>query len=118
LERAVLQRRRVRVRYHGSDRIGCPHVLGWKKGCAKALLYQVGGMTSQGSLPDDRGQRWRSVFVDGIEEAMIVDGPWETADNFSGDPTGVDTVYVAVAAERDGAEESKPSQPISLVGAG
>ena len=96
LERAVVERRRVRLRYHGTERVVCPHVLGWKSGRAKALLYQVDGTTSQGLLPDDPRQRWRSMFVDEIEAATVVGGCWESAENFSVSSSCVDVVGVAV----------------------
>jgi hypothetical protein len=83
LERAIIERRPVRVRYHGHERVLCPHALGWKSGRLKLLSYQSGGITSQGPIPKDPRQRWRSMFVDEIEDVTINDGPWQTADNYS-----------------------------------
>ena len=98
MERALLERRPVRLRYHGSERTVCPHVLGWKNGRAKALVYQVGGLTSQGPLPADPRQRWRSVFVDEVEveDAVVLAGGWESGENFSLACNCVDQVEVAV----------------------
>jgi hypothetical protein len=83
LECAVAERRTVKVIYHGHERVLCPHALGWKDGRAKALVYQSDGTTSSGPLPVDPRQRWRSLFVDEIEHATLVDDKWETADNYS-----------------------------------
>ena len=83
LDQALKERRPVRARYHGHERVLCPHGLGWKHGRAKVLAYQAGGTTSHGALLGDPRQRWRSMFVDEIEAPVIIDGPWETADNFS-----------------------------------
>lgn len=88
LESALTQRRPVRLRYHGHDRVVCPHALGWKNGRPKLLAYQSGGTTSQGAPPDDPRQRWRSMFVDEIEGAVLTDGPWETAANYSATGAG------------------------------
>jgi hypothetical protein len=59
------------------------HALGWKNGRAKVLAYQADGATKAGPLPTDTTQRWRSLFIDQIEELCITDGKWETADNYS-----------------------------------
>jgi hypothetical protein len=83
LEEALRQRRPVWAYYHGQDRLLCPHALGWKNGRAKVLAYQADGATKAGPLPTDTTQRWRSLFIDQIEELCITDGKWETADNYS-----------------------------------
>ena len=67
LAQALHERCPVRALYHGTERVLCPHVLGWKAGRAKALCYQVGGTTGHGALPADPEQRWRSLFVDDLE---------------------------------------------------
>lgn len=100
LVRALSERKLVRLRYKGSERVVCPHLLGWKNGRAKALLFQVGGETSRGPLPAEPRQRWRSAFVDEVEDAVIVAGNWESADNFSLASNCVDVVEVAVGTER------------------
>ena len=105
LEQALLQRRPVRARYHGTERLLCPHALGWKNARPKVLSYQAGP-----ALPPDPRQRWRSMFVDEIEEPVISDGPWETADNYSPGTNGIDDLEISV---RTGAEEagSTPETP-------
>lgn len=90
LQAALTQRRPVRIGYHGHERVVCPHALGWKNGRAKALCYQTGGTTSTGPLPRDSTQRWRSLFIDQIHDPTIIDGPWETADNYTHHSNGID----------------------------
>lgn len=81
LEEALSNRRPVRARYHGDDRVLCPHALGWKNGRAKALCYQAAGPTSNSQDPR---QRWRSLFIDEIDDAAITtDTAWHTTDNYS-----------------------------------
>ena len=97
LERALRHKRPVVVRYHSRDRLVCPHALGWKAGRPKVLVYQSSGATSQGQLPDDPRQRWRSLFVDEIAQATISLGVWATADNFSSASTNcIDELHLAI----------------------
>jgi|SRR5215469_5061555 len=97
LEEALRTRRPVSLRYHDRDRLACPHVLGLKDGRPRVLCYQAGGTTSSGRLPTDPAQRWRHLFVDEIEAAALVDGPWESAPNYAPASTGFDHVVTAVA---------------------
>jgi hypothetical protein len=96
LEQALLQRRPVAVRYQGRERILCPHVLGYKNGRPRVLAYQAGGATSRGRLPEDPRQRWRSMFVDEIEDPVLKDGPWQSAPNYSPSTSGIDDVEIAI----------------------
>jgi hypothetical protein len=96
LARALDERRSVRASYHGARRILCPHVLGWKNGRPKVLAYQVGGTTTRGTLPADPRQCWRSMYVDEIEDPVITDDPWETADNYRRNFNGIDHVEVEI----------------------
>jgi hypothetical protein len=99
LAQAVTERRSVRARYHGHERLLCPHVLGWKNGRPKLLAYQAGGTTSGGALPPRHEQRWRSLFVDEIEDVVIVsDDPWQSAANYSSQSNCVDEVALAISA--------------------
>lgn len=67
LQAALGRRRPVHVRYHGRQRLICPHALGWRNQRALVLGYQVGGQTSTGALDPDPCKRWRCMFVDEIE---------------------------------------------------
>ena len=97
LARAIHERRTVRARYHGHERLLCPHVLGWKNGRAKVFAYQTAGSTSSGALPQVSSDRWRSLFVDEIEDPTIVpDACWDTADNYTPHSNGIDEVEVLV----------------------
>lgn len=93
LEEALRTRRPVALRYHGQDRVACPHALGLKAGRARVLAYQLAG-ASTGSDP---AQRWRCLFIDEIEQVTIVNATWATAPNYS--PTtanGIDHLVLAV----------------------
>ena len=92
LEEALVEKRHVRLRYRGHERTICPHVLGWKNDQPKVLAYQVDGTTSQGRLPEDPAQRWRSLFVSDIDQAVVVEGAWQSGPNYSPTHNGIDQV--------------------------
>ncbi|MGI8684820.1 MAG: hypothetical protein ACR2MO_06990 [Acidimicrobiales bacterium] len=95
LEQALANKRPVQARYHGTERVLCPHALGWKHGRPKVLSYQSGGATSRGALTQGP-HAWRSMFIDEIEELSIADGPWQTARNFSHDSNCFDDLEIAL----------------------
>lgn len=102
LELALAERRAVRVRYHGEHRVVCPHALGWKDSRAKVLAYQIAGTTSHGPLSPDPRQRWRSLFIDEIDEIFLTDTDqvWGTADNYAPHRSnGIDMIELAVPAD-------------------
>jgi hypothetical protein len=84
LERALVERRTLRALYHGHKRLICPHAIGWDiNGRAVVFVYQAGGTTSSGPLPEHPGQRWRSMFVDEVEVIATAGDRWQTAENYS-----------------------------------
>jgi hypothetical protein len=101
LARGLAERRPVRARYQGTDRLLCPHVLGWHNARPKVLSYQSAGETSHGPLPTDRRLRWRSMFVDEIEDAVLTDEPWESADNYIHYDTGINVVELRVETAKE-----------------
>lgn len=102
LARSLGERRPLSARYHGQQRVVCPHALGWSGQRAKVLAYQVAGGTSTGVLPGAPEQRWRSMFVDEIETPVIVEERWHSARNYCDDPTrmGMDVVELRLRAGR------------------
>lgn len=57
---AIANRNLLEFTYHGYQRIAEPHVYGIKDGRRQILVYQIGGLTSTGRVPD-----WRLI---GLEE--------------------------------------------------
>ena len=96
LEQAVIEKRTVRVNYHGHDRLLCPHLLGWKNGRPKVLCYQSSGTTSEGKLNSDPRQRWRLMFVDEMERPVMTDDEWQTAANYRPGSKGIDIIELVV----------------------
>jgi predicted nucleotidyltransferase len=73
LHDAIDKRRIVRFVYDRHVRIAEPHVLGTKNGRLQILMWQTGGQSSSGSLPD-----WRRFFVDQLSGVEIL------SDTFAG----------------------------------
>jgi hypothetical protein len=92
LHAALDEHRPVRARYHGRLRVLCPHAIGWKHGRAKVLAFQTAVIDASSS--DAIG--WRSMFVDEIEDAVISDDKWHTADNYTPRTTGIDELSSAI----------------------
>jgi len=100
LSQALIAHHTVRARYHGHERLLCPHLLGWKNGRPKVLAYQAGGTTSSGELSPRRQQHWRSLFVDEIEDAVTVPShPWHSADNYSSQSNCVDEIALQITPD-------------------
>ena len=53
-------------------------------------------VTSGGALPHDPQQRWRSMFIDEIENPVITHDRWETANNYSQHSNGIDDLELTV----------------------
>lgn len=97
LECALRQQRPVQARYHDQQRVLCPHALGWRNGRAKVLVYQSTNAARPTTVTDPR-QQWRSMFVDEIQDPIIIDEPWQTADNYSPHHNGIDNVTIAIGS--------------------
>jgi len=95
LAQALNTRRPVPATCHRHRRVICPHALDWNNGRPKLLAYQISGVTSSGPLPADTTQPSQSMFVDNIEPAIIIDRPWQSADNYTPrQQTGIDTTTI------------------------
>ena len=67
LRAAIEQRRLIRLRYHGKDRILEPHDYGMQNGRARLLAYQIAG-SSTGRLPN-----WRWFDTGEISDLELLD---------------------------------------------
>lgn len=63
----------IEFTYHGYYRIAEPHIYGIHNGKRQILVYQIGGLTSSGKIPD-----WRRINLDEIEGIRV------TGQKFSG----------------------------------
>ncbi len=67
IRRAIVRRLLVAFMYHGRRRIGEPHVYGKTNGTLQLLVYQTGGTSASGTLPD-----WRRCAVDEISDFKVL----------------------------------------------
>jgi uncharacterized protein YutE (UPF0331/DUF86 family) len=72
-ERAMAERKQIVCVYDGYRRELCPIILGHSQGEEKALTYQFGG-ESKSRLP--RGGEWKCLWLSGVSDAQLRDGPW------------------------------------------
>ncbi|HZN95912.1 MAG TPA: hypothetical protein VFB81_24525 [Myxococcales bacterium] len=73
LRLAIAEKRMIRfVMGDGEARLGEPHDYGTLKGVDRVLVYQVGGASRSGGLPD-----WRLVTVGKISELEVTEFTFE-----------------------------------------
>jgi len=69
---AMHGRQNIAFEYQGRPREGSPIILGYSDtGCEALKLYQTGGQSSQGGLPD-----WRDFYLDQIRMLSMKAGEW------------------------------------------
>jgi hypothetical protein len=109
LNAALKARRPIRVSYHGRQRLICPHALGWHNDRAMVLGYQTGGQTSTGTLAADPRKRWRSMYLDEIDQIVDADpdSPWQSADNYNYSQPFPAIDQIATAITPDGPNPSQ-----------
>jgi hypothetical protein len=65
---AILQKRLIAFDYQGLPRIAEPHVYGRHDGRDQVLVYQVGGESRSGGIPN-----WRRVDLGQIADLQLLD---------------------------------------------
>jgi len=68
LRRAIAERRMIRFTLDGLERVAEPHDYGTLKDLDRVLVYQVGGESRSGGLPD-----WRLVTVKKMSKLEVLD---------------------------------------------
>jgi hypothetical protein len=63
---AIAQRSVIEFSYHGHARVAEPHVYGVKNGTEQLLIYQIGGTSSSGQIPE-----WRRVDVGAMASLVV-----------------------------------------------
>jgi hypothetical protein len=93
LRRAITGKRLVRFRFHGCVRVAEPHDYGVRNGAVQLLIYQVGGESRSGKLPD-----WRWIAVAQIAALEVLDETFPGGrDAPSGGHAKWDELYLRVA---------------------
>jgi hypothetical protein len=92
----------VRFTYRGTERVACPHKLGYDKNRkAKVLVCQTGGGGRFGPGSGGSGDDWRCLFVDLMRNVAIIEGPFRTPGNYS---AAVPSCMASVAVEVPGGQ--------------
>jgi len=65
---AIQNKKMIKFTYHGLYRIAEPHIFGYCKGVKQLLVYQIGGQSQSGQLPD-----WRRLLVHEISQLIMLD---------------------------------------------
>lgn len=102
---AVENKKQVRAVIRGLPRVFCPHILGTKGPRWHAVVWQFGGYSSIGDLPN-----WRRFELAEIMDIEVVDGPWYRGFRRTRDPRKFE--FDAVEAIAD-AEHLGNVRPIS-----
>lgn len=99
LKEAILRRQQIRAVYDGLPREFCPQVLGTKDGEIHCLVYQFGGISSQGPVTPGSSHNWRCLVVDRLSDVVVQEGVWYSAPLNAAAQTCVDDVHAAVSGE-------------------
>jgi len=76
---AAVQHRPIAVRYDGTRRLLCPHVVGYNQpGEWRVFCYQYGGETKSGPLPRGDEGIWRCLSLIRFSSVELLDSPWRT----------------------------------------
>ena len=94
---AIVHRRPLAALYRGRRRLLCPHLLGWNKHRRlQVLCYQYGGDSESGLQPAGSPDNWRCLAVENFSQVELLDGPWQTAENYSRPQTCIEQVELDV----------------------
>jgi hypothetical protein len=93
IRNAIANKDVIEFTYRGYPRVAEPHVYGIKGGKRQILVYQVGGLTSSGSVPD-----WRRINLEEVIGLKVTGGQKFAGprENKSSDYDDWDTVIAAV----------------------
>jgi hypothetical protein len=86
---AIEKRQLIACSYGGHSREICPIILGHTKTVEKALVYQTGGRTSQGSV---REGEWKCFELSKVSGAHPCSGAWQAGTSHQQRQTCVEEV--------------------------
>ncbi|HZT87816.1 MAG TPA: nucleotidyltransferase substrate binding protein [Stellaceae bacterium] len=92
-EQAMAERKQVVCLYDGYRRELCPIILGHSQGEEKALTYQFEGEAKEPLPP---GGQWKCLWLSGVSEVQLRDGPWRTGSRHMKKQTCVEIVDLDV----------------------
>jgi hypothetical protein len=94
---AIVHRRPIAALFRGRRRLLCPHLLGWNKHRRlQVLCYQYAGDSESGLQPAGDSDNWRCLAVANLSQVELLNGPWQTAENYSRPQTCIEEVELDV----------------------
>lgn len=92
LSQAIAQRRVIELHALHHRRIGEPHLIGIaRNGIEQVELYQTGGGSSRGNLPE-----WRRFNVEDVTSVLLLDESFTRRDSFNSDDPYWEQVITSV----------------------
>lgn len=92
IRNSITNKNIIEFTYKGHLRIAEPHIYGIRNGKRQLLVYQVGGSTSSGRLPD-----WRRINLDEISGLKVTEQKFAgRRDNPSSEHSDWDTIITIV----------------------
>jgi len=92
IKEAITKKKLLEYDYDGYHRIVEPHIFGKKDGKDAILVYQVGGESSSGGLPN-----WRRMILKGITNMKVSEQSFPGRRPTSGKHSSFDTIYRIVS---------------------
>ncbi len=90
--KAIREKKVIEFDYQGYHRVAEPHVYGQNHGVDQLLVFQIGGGSSSGNLPD-----WRRVDIHEMTNLLITEKTFHGArPNVSGKHSTWDSTYEIV----------------------
>ncbi|OYD87644.1 hypothetical protein CDG77_28200 [Nostoc sp. 'Peltigera membranacea cyanobiont' 213] len=83
IKQAITQKNLIRFYYQDFQRIAEPYILGLKDGVLQVLVYQVGGQSSSGELPDLRRMNLENMLHLQILDETFSSNPPSLSGNHS-----------------------------------
>jgi hypothetical protein len=76
---AAVEHRPIAAQYDGTQRLLCPHVVGYNQpGERRVFCYQFGGETKSGPRPDGGEGIWRCLSLKKLSRVKLLGGPWQS----------------------------------------
>lgn len=91
VRQAIEGRRVVEFHFHGRRRVGEPYVYGVHGGKPQLLIFQTGGDSGSGPLPD-----WRRANLHEVSGFELTDETFAIREIPSGRHSGWDEIYLAL----------------------
>lgn len=91
IQSAIQNKKIIEFDYHEHHRIAEPHIYGILGGKEDLLVFQTGGTSSSGGIPE-----WRRMHVSGISNLVVTDQTFAGRRETTGKRSSFDTILAVV----------------------